>query len=169
MPEYLFFRPPRRQPRLLVATSQANKLALIVSDPWELRCIAEHSIPLKNPDRMDRCQILIQEILIRERPQVLVVMASRSTARMAMRQFARHFDLPIIEMSPFRWQSFQRKMKSRPKTALATFFNALPERHVSKALFKNKRLLKTALLAHAALSHLLKTSYDAQPKIELDR
>ena len=164
MPEYLFFRPPRRQPRILAITTEVNKLAMVSLDPWELRTIAEHSISLKPAERLDKCHALIRETIVRERPQALVVLASRSTARVVAKQFGKHYGLPVVEISPYDWQ---KCFKQEPKIQLETFFKALPERHLSSRLFQNKRLRKTALVAHVALTRLLKQSYDAQPTIEI--
>ena len=162
MPEYLFFRPPRRQPRILAASSFGRKLALVVSDPWELRYVAEMPLPRKAEARLDQCQVLLQETILRERPQVLVTAASRSTVRRAAKSLVRHFGLTLVELSSRRWKHFVGAVKTDPEARLPAFFSALPERHVSKRLFQNRHLLKTALLSHAALSILSKNAYGKQ-------
>lgn len=164
--EYLLFRPPRRQPRIMAGSTEVNKLAIITSDPWELRFIAEHSIPLDKTKRQDKCQVLLQEAIIRERPQALVVMASRSTARQIAKQFAKHYDLPLVEIGRNELKRFTQKTNETKKDSLQKYFKHMPQRHVSKELFKNKLLLKTVMLSHIALSKLLKLSYHAKPYIE---
>lgn len=81
-----------------------------------------------------------------------------------MKGLAKHFGLPLVELPPKRWQGFLSILKKGSKALLKAFMESLPERHVSKKLFKNQLLLRTALLAHAALSCLLKHAYDSQSK-----
>lgn len=151
MPEYLLFRPPRRNPRVLAAVSKRRRLAIAVVDPWELRFLSERKVcdePAKK--RLEQCKCLIRETLARERPHALAIAADKSTASKALSSILRDFKILSVRVSP--------------KTFSGDCLQRLPQRHLTPELFKSDNLKSAAALAHAGLSHFLSLDYDKRNK-----
>lgn len=147
MPDLLLFRPPRRQPRLLVVNADKTNLALFTLDPWELRYAAKHEWPRNN--RRLRSQAMLNVAMIRERPQAVIVPRENDKLRRLVAPVAKSLCVPLLSFST-------------PDETMAQALRHLPACHCSPEVIKDPLLFQTHALAHSALFNLIKTAYAKQ-------
>lgn len=147
MTDLLLFRPPRRQPRLLVLSADKQNLALLTLDPWELRYAAKHEWPKHNCKL--RMRALLNIALIRERPQAVVVPKEHAALRRLIAPVAKELGLPVFSFTT-------------PDATIVKALSHLPACHCSQEVIRDPLLFQTHALAHAALSKLIQTAYAKQ-------
>lgn len=162
MPEYLLFRPPRRQPRLLGLKSHNGKLAIVVLDPWELRFIAEHDLPNKTEKRKDRILLLTQEVIVRERPHAMVCTVGRSSATSMAKQIAGNINLPLILLTSNEQDMLLNTTNKKNAESRFELERLLSENYLSSRLAKSLMIRETTIMLQAALIQCVKFAYENQ-------
>ncbi len=141
----LQLRPPRRHPRVLAFGSHRASLVMVSLDPWENRGLWRFRLygGLKSKVEMDK---ELDAILLRERPQALVVRTGRSRAANVANPLAVRFHLPLLPVA------------SRDiKPDILPLSHRLPK--------DTSRLARyTVALGYAALFIILQQTYDSYSK-----